>query len=122
MRSEWNDLWLLTKVRHERKQPQVLEESVPATPPTTRHPKPRVLGDQTAVVTGPKGEEIHCDPYGRVKVQFFWDREGQGDDTSSCWLRVSSSWAGERYGGVAIPRIGMEVLVTFLEGDPDQPV
>ncbi|MEF9672804.1 type VI secretion system tip protein TssI/VgrG [Pseudomonas sp. PCH446] len=146
-RSEWNDLWLLTEVFHEGKQPQVLEESVTsdttdnkddfhhgyrnrflATPwdvffrPPLNHPKPRMLGNQTAVVTGPEGEEIHCDPYGRVKVQFFWDREGQGDDTTSCWLRVSSSWAGERYGGVAIPRIGMEVLVTFLEGDPDQPV
>lgn len=90
--------------------------------PALRHPKPKVLGSQSAVVTGPKGEEIHCDKYGRVKVQFHWDREGQGDDTSSCWLRVSSSWAGDRYGGIAIPRIGMEVLVTFLEGDPDQPL
>lgn len=90
--------------------------------PPLHHPKPRVLGSQTAVVTGPKGEEIHCDQYGRIKVQFHWDREGQGDDTSSCWLRVSSSWAGDRYGGIAIPRVGMEVLVTFLEGDPDQPL
>jgi type VI secretion system secreted protein VgrG len=90
--------------------------------PALRHPKPKVLGSQSAVVTGPKGEEIHCDQYGRVKVQFHWDREGQADDTTSCWLRVSSSWAGDRYGGIAIPRIGMEVLVTFLEGDPDQPL
>ncbi|WP_252272410.1 type VI secretion system tip protein TssI/VgrG [Pseudomonas subflava] len=90
--------------------------------PALRHAKPKVLGSQSAVVTGPKGEEIHCDQYGRVKVQFHWDREGQADDTTSCWLRVSSSWAGDRYGGIAIPRIGMEVLVTFLEGDPDQPL
>ncbi|MBB60064.1 MAG: type VI secretion system tip protein VgrG [Pseudomonas sp.] len=90
--------------------------------PALRHPKPKVLGSQTAVVTGPAGEEIHCDEYGRVKVQFHWDREGQADDKTSCWLRVSSSWAGDRYGGIAIPRIGMEVLVTFLEGDPDQPL
>ncbi|WP_373387161.1 type VI secretion system tip protein VgrG [Pseudomonas alcaligenes] len=90
--------------------------------PPLAHPKPRILGSQSAVVTGPKGEEIHCDSYGRVKVQFHWDREGQADDTTSCWLRVSSSWAGDRYGGIAIPRIGMEVLVTFLEGDPDQPL
>ncbi|QXH49931.1 type VI secretion system tip protein VgrG [Pseudomonas fakonensis] len=90
--------------------------------PPLKHPKPQVLGSQSAVVTGPAGEEIYCDEYGRVKVQFFWDREGQGDETTSCWLRVSSSWAGERYGSVAIPRIGMEVLVTFLEGDPDQPL
>ncbi|WIX03870.1 type VI secretion system tip protein VgrG [Pseudomonas sp. AR5] len=90
--------------------------------PALRHPKPKVLGSQTAVVTGPAGEEIHCDEYGRVKVQFHWDREGQADDKTSCWLRVSSSWAGDRYGGIAIPRVGMEVLVTFLEGDPDQPL
>ena len=145
-RDAWNQLWLLTEVLHEGKQPQVLEESVisdtraddgftqgyrnqfVATPwdvpyrPPLEHPKPRILGSQSAVVTGPAGEEIHCDEYGRVKVQFFWDREGQADDKTSCWLRVSSSWAGDRYGGIAIPRVGMEVLVTFLEGDPDQPL
>ncbi|HEA51719.1 type VI secretion system tip protein TssI/VgrG, partial [Marinobacter antarcticus] len=81
-----------------------------------------VLGNQTAVVTGPEGEEIHCDQYGRIKVQFHWDRHGQVNDKTSCWLRVSSSWAGDRYGGVTIPRVGMEVLVSFLEGDPDQPL
>ncbi len=90
--------------------------------PPLAHPKPRVLGSQTAMVTGPKGEEIHCDQYGRVKVQFHWDREGQVDDKSSCWMRVASSWAGDRYGGISIPRVGMEVLVTFIEGDPDQPL
>ncbi|MEH6672743.1 type VI secretion system tip protein TssI/VgrG, partial [Halopseudomonas sp.] len=68
------------------------------------------------------GEEIHCDQYGRIKVQFHWDREGQGDERTSCWLRVASGWAGNQYGGIAIPRVGMEVLVTFLEGDPDQPL
>ncbi|MGL4315083.1 MAG: type VI secretion system tip protein VgrG, partial [Pseudomonas sp.] len=94
---------------------------IPYRPPL-QHPKPRILGSQSAVVTGPKGEEIHCDQYGRVKVQFHWDREGQADDKTSCWLRVASSWAGDRYGGIAIPRVGMEVLVTFLEGDPDQPL
>ena len=145
-REEWNQLWLLTEIFHQGKQPQVLEESVTsntavsdgfqqgyrnrfsATPwdvifrPALEHPKPKVLGSQTAVVTGPQGEEIHCDEYGRVKVQFHWDREGQGNDKTSCWLRVASSWAGDRYGGIAIPRVGMEVLVTFLEGDPDQPL
>jgi len=164
-RSDWNQLWLLTEVLHEGKQPQVLEESttnVPvhhglapsplwgegwgegalasldfhqgyrnhftATPwdipfrPALNHPKPKLLGSQTAVVTGPAGEEIHCDEYGRIRVQFHWDRHGQADDKTSCWLRVSSSWAGDRYGGIAIPRVGMEVLVTFLEGDPDQPL
>ena len=143
-REPWNDLWLLNEVIHEGKQPQVLEESLTPEPsdgfqqgycnrftaipwdipyrPALNHPKPRVLGSQTAVVTGPAGEEIHCDQYGRVKVQFFWDRDGQGNDKSSCWLRVASGWAGKAYGGVAIPRVGMEVLVTFLEGDPDQPL
>jgi type VI secretion system secreted protein VgrG len=173
-RQSWNDLWLLSEIHHQGKQPQVLEESVldlpspsgrgaggddymdvggratqdakaeggpgatdfrqgyrnrfSATPwtvpfrPPLAHAKPRILGSQSAVVTGPVGEEIHCDQYGRIKVQFFWDREGQADDTTSCWLRVSSSWAGDRYGAIAIPRIGMEVLVTFLEGDPDQPL
>ncbi len=164
-RTDWNQLWLLTEVLHEGKQPQVLEESITnvpahhglapsplwgegwdegafaspdfhqgyrnhfsATPwdipfrPALNHPKPKVLGSQTAVVTGPAGEEIHCDEYGRIRVQFHWDRHGQADDKTSCWLRVSSSWAGDRYGGIAIPRVGMEVLVTFLEGDPDQPL
>ena len=161
-RREWNDLWLLTEVFHEGKQPQVLEESTTnsssqhgrdhtaqseinpnsttdrfvqgyrnrfvATPwdvpyrPSLSHPKPRVLGAQTAVVTGPAGEEIHCDEYGRIKVQFFWDRQGQADDKTSYWLRISNSWAGDGYGAIAIPRVGMEVLVTFLEADPDQPL
>ena len=164
-RGDWNQLWLLTEIHHEGKQPQVLEESVAnasslhvpthsplrdegcgegalastdfyqgyrnhftATPwavpfrPALNHPKPRILGSQSAVVTGPAGEEIHCDEYGRVRVQFFWDRHGQADDKTSCWLRVSSSWAGDHYGGIAIPRVGMEVLITFLEGDPDQPL
>ena len=83
--------------------------------PALDHPKPRIAGSQSAVVTGPEGEEIHCDPHGRVKVQFHWDREGQADDTTSCWLRVASGWAGDRYGALAIPRVGMEVLVSFLE-------
>lgn len=145
--NQWNDLWLLLEVIHEGKQPQVLGESITsditsnkddfqqgyrnrflATPwdanyrPPLDHPKPRVLGSQTAVVTGPKGEEIHCDQYGRIKVQFRWDRLGQANDKTSCWLRVASGWAGVAYGGIAVPRIGMEVLVTFLEGDPDQPL
>ncbi len=145
-RADWNDLWLLTEIQHEGKQPQVLEEGVTsdtqasdgftqgyrnhfkATPwqiiwrPQLNHKKPKVLGSQSAVVTGPQGEDIHCDQYGRIKVQFHWDREGQADDKTSCWLRVASSWAGDRYGGIAIPRVGMEVLITFLEADPDQPL
>lgn len=87
---------------------------------TTR--KPVVQGPQTAVVTGPSGEEIWTDEYGRVKVQFHWDRYGQSDQNSSCWLRVSYPSAGKNWGGIAIPRIGQEVIVSFLEGDPDQPI
>ena len=85
-------------------------------------PKPFVQGPQTAVVVGPAGEEIYTDKYGRVKVQFHWDREGKKDENSSCWVRVSQPWAGKAWGGVAIPRIGQEVIVDFLEGDPDQPI
>ncbi|GKQ56986.1 type VI secretion system Vgr family protein [Sphaerotilus sulfidivorans] len=85
-------------------------------------PKPFVQGPQTAVVVGPAGEEIHTDKYGRVKVQFHWDRYGQKDERSSCWIRVSHPWAGKNWGAVSIPRIGQEVVVSFLEGDPDQPL
>ena len=85
-------------------------------------PKPFVQGPQTAVVVGPAGEEIHTDKYGRVKVQFHWDRYGQKDEHSSCWIRVSHPWAGKNWGAVSIPRIGQEVVVSFLEGDPDQPL
>ncbi|WP_276644015.1 type VI secretion system Vgr family protein, partial [Siccibacter turicensis] len=84
--------------------------------------KPMVDGPQIATVTGPAGEEIYCDKYGRIKVQFPWDRYGTQNDQSSCWVRVSQGWAGGQYGMVAIPRIGHEVVVSFLEGDPDQPI
>ncbi len=139
---EWSQQWLLTSVFHEGKQPQVLEESMPrasgaftqgyrnrfeAIPgkvpfrPPLRHRKPRVLGSQHAVVTGPQGEEIYCDEYGRIKVKFFWDREGSRNEHSSCWLRVATGWAHEQYGTVMIPRVGMEVIVGYFEADPDQP-
>jgi len=85
-------------------------------------PKPVVQGPQTAVVVGPSGDEIYTDKYGRVKVQFHWDRYGKKNENSSCWVRVSHPWAGKNWGMVAIPRIGQEVIVDFLEGDPDQPI
>ena len=89
-------------------------------------PRPKVLGPQTAVVVGPKNDkansEIYTDKYGRVKVQFHWDRYGESDDKSSCWIRVSQLWAGTKWGGIHIPRIGQEVVVSFLEGDPDRPL
>jgi type VI secretion system secreted protein VgrG len=84
--------------------------------------KPRIHGVQTAVVTGPPGEEISCDKYGRVKVQFHWDRLGKKDDKSSCWIRCSQTNAGKNWGAMYIPRIGQEVVVTYLEGDPDRPL
>lgn len=85
-------------------------------------PKPVVQGTQTAVVVGPKGEEIFTDKYSRVKVQFHWDREGKRDENSSCWIRVATLWAGKQWGMIHIPRIDQEVIVDFLEGDPDQPI
>jgi len=135
-----NGRYLLTRVQHHGRQPQAMEEDAGrATGPTYENsfdciparipfrprrwtPRPRVDGPQTAIVTGPGGEEIHTDAYGRVKVQFHWDREGKRDDRSSCWIRVSQGWAGSGWGMMIIPRIGQEVIVDFLEGDPDQPI
>jgi type VI secretion system secreted protein VgrG len=99
--------------------------SIPATQqfrPPRITPKTFVQGPQTAMVVGPSGDEIHTDKYGRVKLQFHWDRYGKKDDKSSCWVRVSHPWAGKNFGGMQIPRIGQEVVVDFLEGDPDQPL
>lgn len=90
--------------------------------PPRKTPKPVISGVQTAMVTGPAGEEIHTDEHGRVKVQFHWDRLGNKDDHSSCWIRVSQGWAGSSWGGIYIPRIGQEVIVDFLEGNPDEPI
>jgi type VI secretion system secreted protein VgrG len=100
-------------------------EAVDATtrirPPRTT-PKPVVQGTQTAMVVGKSGEEIDTDQYGRVRVQFPWDRYGKNDENSSCWVRVAQVWAGANWGAMHIPRIGQEVLVSFLEGDPDRPI
>jgi type VI secretion system secreted protein VgrG len=85
-------------------------------------PRPRIRGIQTAIVTGPAGEEIHTDEHGRVKCQFHWDRLGTMDDHSSCWIRVMQTWAGNGWGTWILPRIGMEVIVSFVDGDPDRPV
>jgi type VI secretion system secreted protein VgrG len=90
--------------------------------PARLTPKPFVQGPQTALVVGPGGEEIYTDKYGRVKVQFYWDRLGKKDENASCWIRVSQPWAGKNWGTIALPRIGQEVVVDFLEGDPDQPI
>jgi type VI secretion system secreted protein VgrG len=98
-----------------------IPDNTPYRPPL-RTPRPVVQGSQTALVVGPAGEEIYVDKYGRVKVQFYWDRQGKKDETSSCWVRVSSAWAGKKWGAIHIPRIGQEVIVDFLEGDPDLPI
>jgi len=95
--------------------------ALPFRPPRVT-PRPTVLGSQTAVVVGPPGEEIFTDKYGRVKVQFHWDREGKHNASSSCWIRVATSWAGKNWGSIHLPRIGQEVVVDFLEGDPNNPL
>ncbi|WP_243411435.1 type VI secretion system Vgr family protein, partial [Marinobacter halophilus] len=133
-----NREWLLTAITHTGKQPQAMQEeggsqptsyhndftAIPADKtwrPLCNH-KPMMDGPQMALVTGPDGEEIHCDQYGRVKVRFPWDRYSKNDEHSSAWLRVSQGWAGGQYGFMALPRIGNEVIVSFLDGDPDQPI
>jgi type VI secretion system secreted protein VgrG len=95
-----------------------------ATPfrPLVRARKPIIASTQTAKVVGPSGEEIYTDQYGRVKVQFHWDHVGQNDENSSCWIRVAQGWAGKAWGQIFLPRIGQEVVVSFLEGDPDRPL
>lgn len=134
-----NKKYLLTRVRHEGSQPELGEAAaghetrsyhnsfdvIPAAVPfrpERRTPRPTIKGVQTAIVTGPGGEEIHVDEHGRVKVHFHWDRQGKKDDKSSCWIRVSQIWAGAGWGAMWIPRVGHEVVVDFLEGDPDRPI
>ncbi len=138
--SELNTQYVIVSVTHEAEQsPDYISEmentrayengfgciphgaGAPVYRPPIRTDKPIIYGTQTAVVVGPAGEEIFTDKYGRVKVQFNWDREGKLDSNSSCWIRVTQSWASNKWGVMFIPRIGMEVLVTFLDGDPDQP-
>jgi type VI secretion system secreted protein VgrG len=137
-RADMNKAYVLTEVRHSttvgdayatggegeisyRNQFTCIPHSVPFRPPRLT-PKPVVQGSQTAVVVGKDGEEIWTDKYGRVKVHFHWDRENKWNENSSCWIRVSQIWAGKRWGAMFIPRIGQEVIVDFLEGDPDQPI
>lgn len=135
-----NQTYLLVGVTHSGAQPQVLEETAEpnrsthydnqflAVPsevtirPDAVYAKPVVEGVQTAIVTGPDEEEIYTDEYGRVKVLFHWDRVGTADGRSSCWIRVSQQWAGAGWGAMFIPRVGHEVIVDFIEGDPDRPI
>ena len=90
--------------------------------PMRSTPKPKMYGAQTAMVVGPSGSEVYVDDQSRIKVQFHWDREGKADESSSCWIRVSQTWAGAGWGALTVPRVGMEVVVHFLEGDPDKPL
>ncbi|MGU5847225.1 type VI secretion system tip protein TssI/VgrG [Aeromonas hydrophila] len=133
-----NIAWQVVHVTHTGKQPQALEEEGGSEPTVYYNDfgvvkatttwraqmphKPLVDGAQIATVVGPAGEEIYCDKFGRIKLQFPWDRYGASDEHSSCWVRVGQAWAGGGYGMMAIPRIGHEVIVSFLEGDPDQPI
>ncbi len=144
-RSDLNQEYLLVKVHHQGAQPdpwspssssgegseprkplyrnrfQAIPYSIPFRP-ARRTPRPSIPGVHTAVVVGPSGEEIYVDEHARVKVQFPWDRLGTSDENSSCWIRVSQIWAGVGWGGMFIPRIGQEVIVQFIEGDPDRPL
>nr|WP_319938620.1 type VI secretion system tip protein VgrG [Xenorhabdus sp. psl] len=137
-RPDLNQPWQVVSASHAGSQPQA-RETASGDSGTTLHshfsfirhnqhwrpaplPKPIVDGPQIAKVVGPAGEEIFCDPYGRIRLQFPWDRYGNSDDHSSCWIRVTQPWAGQGWGMLAIPRIGQEVVVDFLHGDPDQPI
>jgi type VI secretion system secreted protein VgrG len=138
--SELNGKYLLTSVRHQGRSPELgrflegpalpeayrsnvraIRADLPYRPPRLT-PQPVVGGPQTAVVVGPSGEEIHTDSVGRVKVHFHWDREGKRDQNASCWVRVSQAWAGSGFGAFYLPRIGHEVIIEFLEGNPDRPL
>ena len=141
-RKSWNQWYVLTEIRHSAHQggnfmagevnlspsDSVYRNEFVCIPhqtpfrPSRRTLAPVVEGCQTAIVVGPQKEEIYTDKYGRVKVQFHWDRQGKRNEKSSCWIRVSQYWAGERWGSVSIPRIGQEVIVDFLEGNPDRPI
>ena len=118
--------WVVTQVSHEaghehyRNRFEAIPKSTSYRPPRTT-PKPR-MHTQTAIVVGKAGEEIWTDEYGRIKIQFPWDRDGANDETSSCWVRVVLPWSGKGFGMQFIPRIGQEVIVTFIDGDPDRPL
>lgn len=137
-RREQNATYVITSIEHDGQEMNILPEKdfrdsyykntftcIPHSKPfrsPLKTPKHLVKGPQTAVVVGPSGEEVYSDKYGRVKVQFHWDREGKKNEGSSCWIRVSHPWASSGYGALFLPRMGDEVIVDFLEGDPDRPI
>ncbi|AYO00297.1 type VI secretion system tip protein VgrG [Pseudomonas sp. LTGT-11-2Z] len=139
-REDLNLHWRVNRVHHEGVQFTSLQEEAADAQQGTRYkqkavlvpgrtewrpaplPRPRIDGPHMAMVVGPKGEEIYCDQWGRVKVSFPWDRESQNNEFSSCWVRVSQGWAGGSWGSMAIPRIGQDVIIQYVNGDPDQPM
>ena len=139
-REDLNLHWRVNRVHHEGVQFTSLQEEAAVAEQGTRYkqdavlvpgrtewrpaplPRPRIDGPHMATVVGPKGEEIYCDQWGRVKVSFPWDRESQNNEFSSCWVRVSQGWAGGSWGSMAIPRIGQDVIIQYVNGDPDQPM
>ena len=139
-REDFNDRWRTTAIRHEGKQHTSLQEEAFGSDHGTSYEmkanairwtsdwkaplrdKPCIDGPQIATVVGPPGEEIYCDEWGRVKVQFPWDRTDKNNDQSSCWIRVAQGWAGATWGAMAIPRVGQELIISYLDGDPDQPI
>jgi type VI secretion system secreted protein VgrG len=126
-RSDVNATYLVRSVSHAASHAEYSNDfdAIPAAVPFRPAPtvaKPRIHGAQTAIVVGKKDEEIWTDAYGRVTVQFHWDRTGKKDENSSCWVRVAQAWAGKGWGALFIPRVGQEVIVTFLDGDPDRPI
>jgi type VI secretion system secreted protein VgrG len=127
-RTDANAEYLLTWVSHSADQNALYTNSFEAIPssvvfrPPCITPRPLIHGSQTATVVGKSGEEIWTDQYGRIIVQFHWDQVGQNDEKSSCWIRVAQGWAGKQWGSIFIPRIGQEVVVSFLEGNPDRPL
>ncbi|XQP61223.1 type VI secretion system Vgr family protein [Pseudomonas fluorescens] len=139
-REDFNDRWRTIAIKHEGKQHTSLQEESFGSGLGTSYtlkasairwtsdwkaplrPKPCIDGPQIATVVGPAGEEIYCDEWGRVKVQFPWDRADKNNDHSSCWIRVTQGWAGATWGSMAIPRVGQELVISYLDGDPDQPI
>lgn len=126
-REDVNIQWVVTKMNVTATQHEYATEieAIPATVapiPVRKTPKPKIHGPIPALVVGKNGEEIQTDEYGRIKVQFYWDRDGKINENSSCWVRVAQSWAGSGFGCVFVPRIGQEVLVSFEGGDPDRPI
>ncbi|CAI8830230.1 type VI secretion system Vgr family protein [Pseudomonas sp. IT-P291] len=139
-REDFNDRWRTIAIQHEGKQHTSLQEEAFGSDHGTSYEmtasairwtsdwkaplrdKPCIDGPQIATVVGPPGEEIYCDEWGRVKVQFPWDRADKNNDQSSCWIRVAQGWAGATWGAMAVPRVNQELIISFLDGDPDQPI